>query len=69
MKEQTVERKKILYQAIVWRQDPNQPGERTTVFAYNLEDAQRQLKEVYGEGISFSLYDEDEANRPRQSKI
>ena len=60
-----MEQKKILYQAIVWRQDPNQPGERVTVFAYDLEDAKRELEQIYGDNFTFSIYNEEDANRPR----
>lgn len=56
---------KRLYQAIVWKRDGEQSGERTTVLAKSLEDAERQLREQYGEGITFSLYNEEDANKAR----
>ena len=60
-----MERKKRLYQAIVWGHDHSKPGERTTVLAYDLKDAERQLKQGYGDGITFSLYNEEDANKGR----
>ena len=56
---------KRLYQAIVWNEGQEQTGERTTVLADDLEDAERQLKKRYGERIIFSLYSEDEATKAR----
>lgn len=59
------ENKKRIYQAIVWRQGEDQVGERTTVLADDLETAERELKQRYGEDIIFSLYNEEDANKPR----
>ncbi len=56
---------KRLYQAIVWRPDCNRSGERITVLANDVEDAEQQLKQKYGEGIAFSLYNEEDANKAR----
>jgi hypothetical protein len=56
---------KRLYQAIVWGQDSNCPGKRTTTLANDSEDAVRQLKQRYGEDITFSLYNEEDANKIR----
>jgi hypothetical protein len=53
------------YRAVVWGHDPTKPGERVTLLAYDLEEAERQLKEKYGEEIVFTLYNEDDADRPR----
>jgi hypothetical protein len=56
---------KKVYQAIVWHKDREQLGERTTVLANSLEDAERKLKDRYGESIVFSLYSEEDADAPR----
>lgn len=56
---------KRLYQAVVWKQDRERPGERTTILANSLEDAERKLREQYGEDITFSLYSEEDANKAR----
>lgn len=56
---------KRLYHAIVWKQDREQPGERMTIHAKSLEDAERQLREQYGGDITFSLYNEEDANKAR----
>lgn len=54
-----------IYRAIVWRERSNESGERTTVLADDLDDAERQLKQKYGEDIVFSLYNEEDADKPR----
>lgn len=56
---------KRVYQAIVWKLDPEQPGERATILANSLEDAELQLRERYGEGVAFSLYNEEDADKTR----
>jgi hypothetical protein len=56
---------KRTYQAIVWSHGANTPGERLTLQAENLEDAERQLKDKYGENVVFTLYSEEDAGRPR----
>lgn len=56
---------KRLYKAVVWSQDLNKPGERTTVLANDLGDAVRQLKEKYGQDALFSLHNEEDADKPR----
>ncbi|WP_157359906.1 hypothetical protein [Caldimonas brevitalea] len=56
---------KRVYQAMVWSSDPDKPGERTTVLADDLGDAERQLRQKYGEDIEFSLYNEEDADKPR----
>ena len=60
-----MESEKRLYQAIIWKQDSKQPGERTSVLAFSLEDAERQLTEKYGTGIAFSLYNEEDSDQAR----
>jgi hypothetical protein len=54
-----------LYQAIVWSQDREQAGERTTILANSLDDAELKLKEQLGEDITFSLYSEADADEAR----
>jgi hypothetical protein len=53
------------YKAIVWESDPQKPGQRVTVMAESLDDAKKQLEVTYGEGCVISLYNEDDAARPR----
>jgi hypothetical protein len=60
-----MEASKRLYRAIVWGHDPNKAGERTTLLAEDLEDAERQLKQKYGDDIVFTLHNEDDADRTR----
>jgi hypothetical protein len=42
-----------LYLAMVWRNGPDKPGERVSVLAKNLEEAERLLEEAYGKGNVF----------------
>ncbi len=51
------------YEAVVWRDDL--AGERVTIFAKSLDDARRELKHRFGDDIRFSLYNEEDANKPR----
>lgn len=53
------------YQAVVWVGSVDQSGERVAFFAIDREDAKRQLRERYGEGVVFSLYNDEDANRKR----
>jgi hypothetical protein len=57
--------KGIVYNATVWHRLSDKPGERITVIADDLDDAERQLKLKYGDAIDFSLHNEDEADKPR----
>lgn len=56
---------KRVFQAIIWTQEAGKAGERTTVLADNLDDAERQIKRKYGSDIVFSVFDEKDADRPR----
>jgi hypothetical protein len=55
---------KRLYRGIVW-DDPNKVGERMTLLAEDLEDAERQLKRKYGEHVVFTLHNDEDADRTR----
>jgi hypothetical protein len=65
MRETEMDSEKRAYQAIVWKQDHDQSGERTTILANKLGDAERQIRDRYGERIAFSLYNEEDADKPR----
>jgi hypothetical protein len=54
-----------LYQAVVWKLGSEQPGERISIAAESLEDAERQIRELYGNDVAFSLYNEQDANKVR----
>jgi hypothetical protein len=54
-----------LFQAIVWKHGPEQSGERIAIVAESLEDAERQVRELYGDDVAFSLYNEQDANKVR----
>lgn len=51
------------YKAIVWVGD--RPGQRLTLEATDLEQAEKYLREKFGQDIVFTLYNEEDANRPR----
>jgi hypothetical protein len=53
------------YQAIVWTDDPARPGERLTPLASNLEDAKTQIVDKYGSNITCSIWNEEDAAKPR----
>ena len=53
------------YQAIVWAEDPNGPGERIVLSATSLEEAREQIDKKYGPNIVVSLWNEDDSNKPR----
>jgi hypothetical protein len=52
-----------LYNAIVWIRE--EPGVRVSVRAESLDDASRRLEAEYGKDTVVSLWDEEEAGRPR----
>ena len=65
-----------LYDAIVWRRDPESIGQRMcrdpesigqrmSVWAVDGDDALRQLQGQFGEDIICTLKNEEEANRSR----
>jgi hypothetical protein len=60
-----VDDKNRVFQAIVWKLGSGSTGERTTVLATDLDDAERQLKARYGGDIVFSLFNEDDAGQAR----
>jgi hypothetical protein len=53
-----------LFTAIVWRVR-DEPGIRVNVHAESLDHASRQLEAEYGKDAVISLWDEEEAGRPR----
>ena len=44
------DRKVRLYQAMIWIRDLDRPGQRVSVRAENLKEAQEKLEAEYGEG-------------------
>ena len=53
------------YQVIWWTEDPARPGERLTVRARSLDDASEQIKAKYGTNIKTSIWNEEDAAKPR----
>jgi hypothetical protein len=54
-----------IYTAMIWVDDPKEPGQRVSALAENLDDARTQLEAKYGEGHVFNLRNEEDASRPR----
>ena len=53
------------YLAIVWTDGPTRPGERVTLLGASLEDASKQITDKYGPNITCSLWNEEDAAKPR----
>jgi hypothetical protein len=54
------------YQAIVWLANKSEtPGLRVTVVAEDGDRAMAALKAEYGDDATETLWNEDDANRPR----
>lgn len=62
---QLMNQSKRLYRAVIWIRNSDEPGERVTVLAEDLDDAERQLKQEHGDDIVFSLYNDEDAASPR----
>jgi hypothetical protein len=54
-----------LYKAMIWTEDPEQPGQRVTVVARTIDEAKDKLEVEYGKGNVYNLHNEEDANRPR----
>jgi hypothetical protein len=54
-----------LYRAMVWVGGSDQPGQRVSVLAENLDEAKKKLETEYGAGKVFDLHNEEDAARPR----
>jgi hypothetical protein len=56
------------YQVIWWTEDctrPRERRERLTVHACSLDDASMQITEMYGSNIKTSIWNEEDAAKPR----
>ena len=54
------------YQAIVWPSaDESVPGKRVDYWAVDGEAAEASLRIDFGADVHFTLWNEDDANRPR----
>ncbi len=51
------------YVGLIWIGE--EPGVRVSVVAESLESARRMIEEQHGTGHVITLYNEDEADRPR----
>jgi hypothetical protein len=54
-----------LYKGIYWHKDAENLGERIEIFAYDGADAKRRIREKFGKDIGISVWNEEEASRPR----
>jgi hypothetical protein len=53
------------YDAIIWPEDPIQPGERITIIANSVDEARAKIEEQYGKGRVYTVKNKEEASRPR----
>ena len=53
------------YQVIWWTDDPACSRERLTVLAISLDDASKQVKNKFGSNINTSIWNEEDAAKPR----
>lgn len=51
------------YVGVVWVGD--RPGERFAVSAVSLDEAKTKAEQIYGTGHAMTLYNEEDADRPR----
>ncbi len=65
IKDATMKERKRIYQAVIWELDSDKPGMHTTVLADDLEEAERKLRQQYGEGVVVSLHNQEDADEPR----
>jgi ribosomal protein L31E len=61
----TVDVNEKLYKAMIWIQGSDQPGQRVSVAARNLEEAKGKLEAEYGKGNVYYLRNEEDAAAPR----
>ena len=54
-----------MYKAVIWIGD--KPGRRVTLAARSLREARVKLEAEYGTGYVISIWNEEDAERPRQS--
>jgi hypothetical protein len=55
------------YKAIVWTDDESS-GKRLTLLAETLQEASKKLRDEYGPTATISLWNEEDARKPRNSK-
>ncbi|UPG90831.1 hypothetical protein L2Y96_03390 [Luteibacter aegosomaticola] len=53
------------YKAIVWTSEPDAVGVRREILATSLDDANAQLVAEFGEDCTMTLWNEEDAERPR----
>ncbi len=55
------------YEALISHPGPLAAAFRVTVVAVSLDDAKERLEKEYGQGRVYSLWNEDDANKPRSA--
>ena len=55
------------YEALISQPGPLAAAFRVTVVARSLDDAKERLESEYGRGRVYSLWNEDDANKPRSA--
>lgn len=56
------------YQAIIWGPEPEAIGIRKVYFAVDVNDAKKQLLAEYGENCTSSIWNEEDAEKPRRNE-
>ena len=54
-----------LYRAIICKDSAPEKGKKATIRARTLDEAKDKLEGIYGVGSVFSIYSEEDADRPR----
>ena len=53
------------YQALIWKTDSHSIEQRKIYLAVDSDDAKKQAIDEYGEDFSFSIWNEEDAAKPR----
>jgi hypothetical protein len=53
------------YVGVIWIGE--EAGRRFEIFARSLDEAARKLRDEYGEGHVYTLYNEEDAKKPRRT--
>jgi len=54
-----------IYHAVIWTNGPDQPGQRITIVADSLSEAEEKLEAEYGTGYEYTLTNEEDAAKRR----
>jgi hypothetical protein len=60
-----MEKRPKIYQAMIWADGPDKPGQPATVHAVTPAEARHKLEAEFGVGTVFDLHNPVDAARPR----